>query len=432
MSLFVEGQQSLSRGSVNISGAKNMALPCIAASLIIQGTTRLYNVPGNATDLKHMLLLVECFGIRYALDGTTLTLYNSGLNYALPSHKLYEQTRYSILLLGALLHQFNPLLIGLPGGCTFGTRRPIDIHLAGFNAFGIQFSQKDTSITASYGRVRPGRFKLRYPSVGATINLILFAVTGKGNFVIDNSAVEPEITEFVHFLNACGAQIEIYQRSIQVCSVSHLQGVEWELTPDRIEVGTYAVLSAIMHKNLVLKPVCLEYCLNILEVLEQFGIQWSYEQEKQTVIIESENSTYPLQPVDIVTEPYPGTATDMQPLFAVLAMCASGYSRIEETVFSNRLAYVHELRKLGACIEIEQNTISVGYSLNRLFASSLWCSDIRSGAACVLAALLCQGESIIVNEVQIFRGYHDFINKLQNLGAAVYQKQSCTSSITLT
>lgn len=424
MSLFVLGRQSARSGIVHISGAKNSIMPIAMASLLVDGDIVLRNVPENLADLAAARAILEHLGVQVEIRDRVMRVSTAGRVYASVPQALAQGTRYSSLLLGVMLRLFRRAEVALPGGCRIGGGRPLDIHFDGMRAFGAEFGSDHESVTAWLRHDTGGTFRLRFPSVGATQNMILFSVLGPHRRVIQNCAREPEIEDLTGFLNACGARITGGGTSeIVIEGVPSLRGTDWTIIPDRIECGTFALLAPLIEHDMIFGPVQPEHLEAVLETLTALGIDYDFDSPTSRLFVSGSAARRHIRPIDQEARPYPGFPTDLHPVLAALLLKAGGPSHgpstIVDTVFPDRFAYVEEFRRLGAHIHRRQNAVGIDYSYHRLRGASLHCHDIRAGVACLMAALIAEGPSKIDGELQIARGYDGLPQKLEKLGLRV-------------
>jgi len=400
------------KGTVNISGAKNAALPIMAASLLsCQGKTKLLNMP-IVNDTLILSRALNKIGAHVNLSEHCALINANDVNNHVMPLKESKEMRASILIAGPLLARFGKVMVTIPGGCAIGNR-PIDIHIRGFKALGAKVRKVNKhylKIQADF--LRGNKINLRYPSVGATENLIMASCLARGETIIGNAAREPEIVDLANFLICMGAKIKGAGTStIRIEGVKELMPTEYTIIPDRIETGTYIVAAAITHGNLLLKNSDLTILGNIVSKLRKVGVE--IEEVDEGIRVTS-NDTF--HPIDIITEVYPGFSTDMQPIITSLLSLADGKSTIKETVFSQRFNHVPELRKMGAKINLCGNIISI-MGISKLKGAEVKAVDIRSGGALILAGLAAEGETAISGVNQILRGYEKPVEKLKNVGA---------------
>lgn len=412
--IWVRGGRSLS-GTVRVSGAKNAALPIIAASLLTDKEVRLHGIPA-LEDICTMGELVEGLGAQVRnLSGGSLQITARSISEVLVPYEMSRRMRASILVMGPLLARRGSVRIAFPGGCAIG-QRPIDLHLKGFEAMGARISNRHGLIEArlSRGYLRGAKVYLDFPSVGATENIMMAATLARGVTTIDNAAQEPEIVDLANFLLKLGAKISgAGTSSIRIEGTSYLDGGDYTILPDRIEAGTYMVAAVIAGGNVFIDNCLPEHCQSVIAKLRETG-----------AIVEEENSgvrvVAPPRPraVNIKTLPYPGFPTDMQAQMTALLCVSEGAGSVTETIFENRFLHIPELTRMGADIHIEGRTVLVR-GVKSLTGTTVKAPDLRAGAALVLAGLAAVGTTEIVDVYHIDRGYEAIEEKLRGLGADI-------------
>ncbi|MFA5010212.1 MAG: UDP-N-acetylglucosamine 1-carboxyvinyltransferase [Patescibacteria group bacterium] len=419
-------KQDFSNGTLLVSGAKNAALPILVSSLLIDHPCTFKNVPIYQLDVLAMCRLLTRFNKRVSFTSSTVDVQQTA-SLSCPTPDWVEDTRYSLLIIGSTLRKLRNVRIPQPGGCRISSGRPIDIHIKGFEAFGARIQQENGYINATLLEDRDGEFELSFPSVGATENLILFATTGSGHFILHNAAVEPEIESMVEFLNSCGAQIrQTGQRKWSIDAVKSLQGSSATIIPDRIEAISFMILGALLRRNIEVTPIITHHMDVFFEILSSMKVAFDIEDLHSglsRVIMQSSDGDVFL-PVNVATSPYPGFPTDAQPMLSVLCLQANGISTIEDTVFIGRADHVSQLQKLGADISVDGNVIKVNGCRRVFTAETLRANDIRSGIACVLGALISEGRTLIENSQQIERGYEELGPKLRQVGIRIERVSS--------
>ncbi|MBP8179320.1 MAG: UDP-N-acetylglucosamine 1-carboxyvinyltransferase [Spirochaetes bacterium] len=410
---IVKGGNKLN-GTVTISGAKNAALPIIVASLLAEGTTVLHNVP-NLKDIQTILQVIECLGAQYQFDTNTntLTIHVNTLKNAEVPYDLVKTMRASIYVMGPLLARCGEADVSLPGGCAIG-ERPVDIHLSGFEALGTAITIEHGYIKARVKKLNGNRFIMRKVSVGATANIMMAAVLADGQTILENCAMEPDVVDLGDFLITMGAKIEgLGTERIIINGVKKLKPVSYSIIPDRIEAGTFLIAGAITRGNVTVNNVIPEHCKACIETLADMGFVISGNDSSVTI-----EPSKKLQGSMVRTLPYPGFPTDLQAPIMSLMCTIPGISVIIETIFENRYTHVGELRRMGADIEIEGNTAIIKGG-KQLQAAPVLMSDLRAGASLVLAALAARGKTEIRRIYHTDRGYENFEQKLQALGADI-------------
>ena len=411
--LLVQGGCKLA-GTVRISGAKNAVLPVIAASLLASTPSVIEEVP-DLDDVRTIAEVLQYLGLetRWEQPGS-LYVDSTGIKSCEASYELVRKMRASFLVMGPLLSRFQEARISLPGGCAIGSR-PIDLHLKGFEALGAQIIIGHGFIEAQAPNGLVGsRIYLDFPSVGATENIMMAATLAKGQTIIENAAQEPEIVDLANYLNAMGSRVRgAGTNVIKVEGVSELKGTRYAVIPDRIEAGTYMVAAAATGGDVVVQNVLFEHLKPLVAKLKEAGVQIEEDVDQVRVHAPSQ-----LRAVDIKTLPYPGFPTDMQAQFMALMAMAQGAGVVTETVFENRFMHVDELKRMGACIKIDGRVAMVD-GVNRLTGCPVTATDLRAGAALVIAGLAAQGTTTIGAVYHIDRGYDRLVEKLRGLGADI-------------
>jgi UDP-N-acetylglucosamine 1-carboxyvinyltransferase len=409
--LFVTGGARLA-GSVRISGAKNSALKLMAASLIAPGRSVLRNVP-RIQDCFTMTEVLEHLGAEVSWEDGAVVVDATHLSSVDAPYELVRRMRASIAVLGPLLARTGEARVAMPGGDNIGSR-PIDLHLEGLRRMGARIDAEHGFLVARTDGLTGASITLDYPSVGATENLMMAAVTAAGVTVIDNAAREPEITDLAGYLAAMGAGIRgAGSATIEVEGVAELQPAEHTVIPDRIEAGTWAAASVATRGDVLLKGARSDHLELFLEKLAEAGADIRITDEGLRV-----RQPERLRAADFVTLPYPGLATDFQPILLAMLATANGTSIATENVFEGRFTYVDELRRMGADIRTEGHH-AVIRGVEQLSAAPVRAMDIRAGAAMAIAALTADGVSEIADIDHVDRGYEDFEAKLTALGAEV-------------
>ena len=399
-------------GESLVSGSKNALLPILAATILNNGITRLYNVP-NIHDTKVMLEILKYLGCKIKRNREKIVVDARNIEkYEIPEN-LMRKMRSSVILAGALLGRFKKATFSCPGGCDIGAR-PIDLHLKAFENLGINISENTGYISCKCDIIKPGKIHFDFPSVGATENAILAATLADGTTVISNAAMEPEIIDLQNFLNKLGAKITGAGTSqIVIKGVAELKDTGYKVMPDRIEAGTLLCAGAITGGNILLKNVIPQHLTPVLEKLEECGC--NLDIGKEEILLQAPKK---LQAVDIKTMPYPGFPTDMQAIFATILTVAKGNSVIIENIFENRYKYIAELQRMGAKATIEGRT-AVIHGIRKLNGVNVEATDLRGGAALVIAGLVARGKTRVNNIEYILRGYENLDGKLNKLGAKI-------------
>jgi UDP-N-acetylglucosamine 1-carboxyvinyltransferase len=410
--LVVEGGHPL-EGTVPVSGAKNAALPLLAATLLAPGEHRLENLPG-LQDVETMLSLLGRLGCP-SLVGRLLRLETSRIFFCEAPFDLVRRMRASVLVLGPLLARCGEAHVSLPGGCAIGVR-PIDQHLKGLEALGCRFELEGGTVHGRVDRLRGAAIDLDMSTVTGTENILMAAVLAEGDTVIRNAAREPEVVDLACFLRTLGASIEGEGTpTIQVQGVPRLAPppAPYRILPDRIEAGTYLVAGAITGGSVTCTGARPGDLGALLAVLAAAGCDIRIDGSSVTVARRG-----PILPVDVVTAPHPGFPTDMQAQVMALLSLARGSSRITETIFENRFMHVAELHRMGAAIQVHGNQ-AVVTGADRLKGAAVVATDLRASAGLVLAALAAEGTSEVLHVHHLDRGYEALVPKLQGIGARI-------------
>jgi UDP-N-acetylglucosamine 1-carboxyvinyltransferase len=400
------------RGEVHVRGAKNAALPLMAAAILADSDCVLHNVP-CLHDVFSMDKLLSEMGMRIDFTGRYMTLNPAPLGRPEAEYELVRKMRASFFVLGPLLARFGRARVSLPGGCAIGAR-PVDIHLRGLEALGAAITIEDGYVVAS-GTLRGGSYALEFPSVGATENLMMAAARAEGLTRLTNAAREPEIADLAAFLNKMGAQISgAGTNMITVAGVDELHGAEHTVIPDRIEAGTFLAAGAATRGDVTVIGADPEHLPMFLEKLREAGAD--IEIRGNRIRAKAENG---INAVDISTHVYPGFATDLQAQMMAMLTCARGVSRIRETVFENRFMQAAELIRMGADIDLDGNTAIVR-GVSALSGAPVMASDLRASAALIIAGLMAEhGETAIARVYHIDRGYERIEERLAGLGADI-------------
>ena len=415
--LFIQGGRRLS-GTVKISGAKNAVLPVIAASLLASTPSVIEEIP-DLDDVTTITEVLQYLGLNTRREPGRLFIDSTGIKSCEASYELVRKMRASFLVMGPLLSRFQEARISQFGGCAIGTR-PIDLHLKGFEALGAEIIQGHGFIEARAPKGLQGaKVYLDFPSVGATENIMMAASLANGRTIIENAAQEPEIVDLANYLNAMGANVRgAGTNAIRIEGVKNLTGTSYAVIPDRIEAGTYMVAAAITGGDVLLKNVLYEHLKPLVAKLKEAGV--AIEQDVDQMRVTASGG---LRAVDIKTLPYPGFPTDMQAQFMALMSVADGSSIVSETVFENRFMHGDELKRMGANIRVD-GRIAMLDGVKRLTGCPVTATDLRAGAALVLAGLAAEGQTEIGSVYHIDRGYDRIVDKLQGLGADISRRES--------
>ena len=402
------------KGAIRTSGSKNASLPILAATILYGGISIIHEVPG-LRDVTVMKDVLTYLGAKVRCDNNTIEVDTSGIRTVEVSEELMRRMRASNLVLGALLSRFGQAKLSYPGGCQIGSR-PMDLHLKGLSAMGATITEKYGYITATADKFTGADIHLDMPSVGATENIMMAAVLAGGITVIRNAAKEPEIVDLQNYINSIGGRVKgAGTDTIKIEGVKQkdLRQTEHTVIPDRIEAGTHIVAAAIAGEEVVVTNVIPEHLEPLLAKLREAGV--SLEVGDDWVRVRESGQ---LKAVDVKTMPYPGFPTDMQPQMMALLCYARGTSVISETIFENRFKHVGELRRMGAEIKVEGQTAIVK-GVGKLSGAFVEASDLRAGAALVLAALGADNGTVLENVTHIDRGYERLEAKYNALGARI-------------
>ena len=401
------------KGQINISGSKNASLPILAATLLSSKKIYLNNLP-KVKDIETMINLLQSLGSKVKFDNKKLIIDNSKQQKKIASYNLMKTMRAGILVLGPLLAKFGSAKVSLPGGCAIGTR-PVDIHLKALSKLGVKYKIIEGYVHATAPKGLKGS-KIRFPkiSVGATENLIIAASLAKGNTILSNCAIEPEIKDLINFLNKTGCKIKwISKRSIKIEGVSKINETTYKIMFDRIEAGTYLVAAAVTEGNLIIKNVIPSIIQNEIDTLKKIGAKINIKKGDIHII-----GNKKINNINIKTAPYPGFPTDLQAQIMVLLCKANKKSLIKEDIFENRFMHVAELNRMGANISTNGNKAIVEGNIN-FAAAELMATDLRASVSLILAALTAKGKSVINRIYHLDRGYESLEKKLKKVGAKI-------------
>ncbi|HHT63323.1 MAG: UDP-N-acetylglucosamine 1-carboxyvinyltransferase [Bacillota bacterium] len=413
--IVIEGGIPL-RGTVNISGAKNAVLPVIAGSLLADGKCQLNDIP-NLADVYNICEVLSGLGVEIGLSDHKLVVDASDILEFEAPYECVRRMRASFLIMGPLLARLGKARMSLPGGCAIGSR-PIDLHLKGFEALGAEITIGHGYIEAQAKKLVGNRIYLDFPSVGATENIMMTATLAEGTTIIENAAEEPEIVDLANFLNAMGAKVKgAGTKVIRIDGVKHLCGTQHTVIPDRVEAGSFMVATAATGGNVLINNVIVDHLKSVVAKLKEAGVEVIEEEEGLRVIGPEE-----IVPVDIKTLPYPGFPTDMQAQFMALMARSRGTSVITETVFENRFMHVDELNRMSANIRIEGHS-AVVKGVSKLTGAEVKATDLRAGAALVIAGLSAEGKTSVGCIHHVDRGYENLVGKLQGLGAKITREE---------
>lgn len=400
-------------GEVEIGGAKNAALPIMAASLMTDETVHIDNLP-DVRDTNVQLDAMKRIGVIIKRDNRhRVTINASQIHNLVVDGENIRKIRASYYFLGALLGKYKNVEVALPGGCDIGCRA-IDQHLKGFRALGAEVVIEYGLIKARAEHLRGNHIYMDKVSVGATINVMMAAALAEGQTIIENAAKEPHVVDLANFLNSMGANIKGAGTDvIRIKGVPTLHGTDYCIIPDQIEAGTFMFAAAVTKGDITVKNVIPKHLESITAKLLEIGCEIEESDDAIRVV-----AAKPLNPTQVKTLPYPGFPTDMQPQITVALALSQGTSIVTESIFENRFKYVDELTRMGANIKVESNTAIVN-GVSKYTGACITAPDLRAGAALVLAALVAEGYSVVEEIHYIERGYEDFHIKLQSLGAQI-------------
>jgi UDP-N-acetylglucosamine 1-carboxyvinyltransferase len=403
------------RGTVEISGAKNAALPIMAASILCEGEVVLKGVPDLA-DVRTMEVLLNNLGVTTHREGTTVRLKVEDEMNCHADYDLVRRMRASVCVMGPLLAKRHKSQVSMPGGCAIGDR-PINLHVQGLQSLGADADLVGGDVCLKAKRLRGAELFLGGPfgsTVTGTANILMAATLAEGTTVIESAACEPEVVDLANFLNACGARISGHgSPRITIEGVKELKGCEYTVIPDRIEAGTFIIAGAITNGELRIRNCKLEHLLAVVDRLRQVGV--NIERENGDVMVSSSRR---LEPIEVTSQPYPGFPTDLQAQMMALLALADGNSIITEKIYPDRFMHVAELSRLGAKLRKEGPTVIVE-GVKKLIGAPVMASDLRASAALVLAGLVAKGETRINRVYHIDRGYERIERRLRALGAEI-------------
>lgn len=410
--LVITGGEQLS-GEIPASGAKNAALPIICATLMARGESILTDIP-HLRDVYNLKEILESLGAKVNIGDNEMVVNPDSLSTFEAPYDLVRKLRASYYVLGALVPRLGQARCALPGGCQIGNR-PIDLHLKGFRAMGAEVLIDHGTVEVRAKKLKGAKIYLDYPSVGATINILLAASLADGQTIIENAAREPEIVDVANYLNFAGAQIRgVGTDVIKIEGVKELHGVEHRIIPDRIEAGTYMIAAAITKGDVFVRNVLSEHLKSLIAKLKEMGVEITEEIEGVRVTV-----SRPLKGVDVKTLPHPGFPTDLQAQMMSLLTQVTEPSLVIETVWENRFMHVDELNRMGADIKLDGRTALIKPA--NLTGAKVTATDLRAGAALILAGLVAQGETELSDIHHVERGYENIESKLRAIGANIYR-----------
>ncbi|WP_223065991.1 UDP-N-acetylglucosamine 1-carboxyvinyltransferase [Paenibacillus caui] len=416
MNKFIVRGGKVLTGNVKVSGAKNSVLPIIAASLLGEEGVSIIRDAPPLDDVRTISRVLESLGANVTYDQEVITVDAHQLVSCEAPYEWVRKMRASFLVMGPLLTRLGHTRISLPGGCAIGTR-PIDQHLKGFEAMGAKITLGQGYIEAkSEGRLRGAKIYLDVASVGATENIMMAAALAEGTTIIENAAKEPEIVDLANYLNKMGAVVRgAGTEMIRIEGVDKLQGAEHTVIPDRVEAGTYMIAAAITGGDVFVEGAIADHLGPVIAKLEEMGVQIEVQENGVRV-----TAKHPLKSVDVKTLPYPGFPTDMQSQMMALLLTSEGTSVVTETVFENRFMHVDQFTLMNAQIKVEGRTAIVS-GASKLTGSKVCATDLRAGAALILAGLAAEGATEVSGTHHIDRGYVNLAEKLAGLGADIWR-----------
>jgi UDP-N-acetylglucosamine 1-carboxyvinyltransferase len=413
-------------GEVEISGAKNSAVALIVASLLVKGVCVIENVPAVSDTFVLMDIITQLGGRAEFLSKGVLRIDATNITSIEAPYEMVSKIRASSYLMGALLGRFGQAKVALPGGCDFGVR-PIDLHLKGFRALGAEDTVEYGLVDIKAEKLTGAGIYMDQVSVGATINIMLAAVMAEGQTIIENAAKEPHIVDVANFLNCMGANIKGAGTDvIKIKGVESLHGGTYMVIPDQIEAGTFMIAAAATNGNVLIKNVIPKHLDSVSAKLLEMGV--CVEEFDDSIRVSCDK---PLHKVNVKTMPHPGFPTDLQPQMLTLLVGTEGTSLVTENVWDNRFKYVEELRRMGATVSVD-GRCAVVEGGNRLTGSPVSSTDLRAGAALVIAGLMADGVTEVYNLKYIDRGYENFEEKLRGLGAQITRRkdgEKCKSTV---
>ena len=414
--LIIKGGANLT-GGIAIKGSKNSALPIMVSALLSENTLKLQNIP-KLDDIKNMSKLLRNYGAIIKSNGANLEINCKKIVNRDADYDIVRKMRASVLILGPLLARFGRAKISLPGGCAIGTR-PIDMHLEGLKKLGASFIVENGYVVGEVDNQLIGNhILLPFPSVGATENIMMAAITAKGKTIIENAAMEPEISDLADTLNKMGSKINITNKGIiKITGVKKLNKANHKIMSDRIVAGTFVIAAVMLNKKFAVKEVEPQNLKALISSLKEMGANIKVEKNIIQIL-----PTTKLKGIKIQTSPYPGFPTDLQAQMMALMSLAKGNSQIKENIFENRFMHVPELNRLGAKIKVKKDVAYISGSRN-FKGAQVMASDLRASVSLVLAALCAEGESEINRVYHLDRGYEKIENTLGKLGPSIKREK---------
>lgn len=409
--IIIDGGQEIS-GTIKISGAKNSIVALIPASILTSGKCVIKNVP-DISDVRILLEIMRELGSEITFENETIIIDNGNVKNKEITEEFSSKLRASYYFMGSLIGKFHKVDIACPGGCVIGSR-PIDIHLDSFKKMGIEIDEQQSKFVMTVDELKGNHFYLNFPSVGATINIMIASTLAKGQTIIENAAKEPEIANVASFLNSMGAKIFGAGTSkIIIDGVDELYDGFVEVIPDRIEAGTYLIIGSLLGNNLTIENIIESHIESMLYKLKEAGIK--YESKGNSITITAAKN---LKPINIKTTVYPGFPTDLgQPMSTLLTQC-EGECLFEETIYENRLRHIPHLNSMGANIKVFDNQALI-LGKTPLHGKKVKATDLRAGASMLVAGLIADGRTEIYNIEHLLRGYERIVDKLSQVGVQI-------------
>ena len=409
--IIIDGGQEIS-GTIKISGAKNSIVALIPASILTSGKCVIKNVP-DISDVRILLAIMRELGSEITFENETIIIDNGNVKNKEVTEEFASKLRASYYFMGSLIRKFHKVDIACPGGCVIGSR-PIDIHLDSFKKMGIEIDEQQSKFVMTVDELKGNHFYLNFPSVGATINIMIASTLAKGQTIIENAAKEPEIANVASFLNSMGAKIFGAGTSkIIIDGVDELYDGFVEVIPDRIEAGTYLIIGSLLGNNLTIENIIESHIESMLYKLKEAGIK--YESKGNSITITAAKN---LKPINIKTTVYPGFPTDLgQPMSTLLTQC-EGECLFEETIYENRLRHIPHLNSMGANIKVFDNQALI-LGKTPLHGKKVKATDLRAGASMLVAGLIADGRTEIYNIEHLLRGYERIVDKLSQVGVQI-------------
>ena len=411
-SIVIRGKKMLS-GEIEVSGAKNSVVALIPAAILCDEEVVIDNVP-NISDIDALEEILNYLGVSVKRFKHRIVINSKGMKNDEISCILASKLRASYYFMGSLLGRFKKVNMCFPGGCSIG-KRPINLHLKGFEKLGASILEDNGAFSISAKKLIGDYVFLDFPSVGATINILLAAVKARGKTIIENAAMEPEIIDVINFLNCMGAKIKgAGTRKLEIVGVRRLHSVHYSVVPDRIEAGTYVIIASLLGDNLKISGLVPEHIESLTSKLIEAGVKLNIGENYVRV-----DKVGSYKAIDIQTVVYPGFPTDLQqPMIPFLTQC-SGISHVDETVWENRFMNIPDTVRMGAKIEVLDNRIATIRGKNKLVGKKVAATDLRGGASMVICGLIASGKTTITNVDHILRGYEDIVGKLSHVGADI-------------